>query len=472
MNNPYFDEPLVLVDLETTGANAAFDRITEVGIVQIDERGARVWASLVNPQRTIPPFIQSLTGINDEMVANAPTFAEIAEEVLLKLHGRVFVAHNARFDYGFLKNEFKRLGLPFRSRVLCTVKLSRKLYPAEHKHSLDTLVARHGLLIEGDRHRALTDAILLQQFLDAAQRDHGAPVVREAIADLTRQPALPPAIDPSVIDDIPETPGVYLFYGENDALLYVGKSTSIRKRVLSHFSSDHRANKELQIGQQIRRIDWQETAGELGALLLEMQLIKTRLPLFNQQLRRTRELCAWHLTEVDGSLLPKLVAMDELDLASESLRQQFIFGPFRSKREAQNTLTKIADAHGLCRQLLGLEGKPKSGSGPCFGNQLRQCRGACVGKDPLSLHNARILAALAKHKLALWPYAGPVGLVEGKGESEVMQVVDHWCWLGTVQDVSELAELVANPRPAFDIDTFKLIQTEIKRGRFRVVPLV
>ncbi|GGP26692.1 3'-5' exonuclease family protein [Silvimonas amylolytica] len=471
MNNAYYAEPLVLVDLETTGANATHDRITEIGLVQIDEHGVRSWTCLVNPQKSIPPFIQSLTGISNDMVADAPTFAEVAHDLLGRLAGRVFIAHNARFDYGFLKNEFKRVGISFRAKVLCTVKLSRKLYPAEYKHSLDALVARHGLAMAGDRHRALTDAVLLQQFLDAATQDLGAQAVQAAMADMLRQPALPPGIDPAMVDDLPETVGVYLFYGDNDALLYVGKSTNIRKRVLSHFAADHRAGKEMQLAHQLRRIDWQETAGELGALLLEMQLIKTRTPLMNQQLRRTRELCVWRLDETAaGALVPCLVALEELEPVPTGTRP-FVFGPYRSKREAQNVLTKIVEGNGLCRQVLGLEAKPRSGSGPCFGAQLHQCRGACVGKEPLSVHNARLLAALAKQTLTEWPFPGPVGLREGKHEDAPMQVVDQWCWLGTVNEASELADVLANPRPAFDIDVFKLIKTELKRGHYALVTL-
>ena len=150
-------EPMVFVDLETTGATGTVDRITEIGIVEVNEEGeVREWSSLVNPQTSIPPFIQNLTGISDAMVAEAPTFEELAEEVLMRLHGRLFVAHNARFDYGFLKNEFKRVGVDFKATVLCTVKLSRKLFPQFSKHSLDALIERHGLVCSA-RHRAMGD---------------------------------------------------------------------------------------------------------------------------------------------------------------------------------------------------------------------------------------------------------------------------------------------------------------------------
>lgn len=156
--------PLAFVDLETTGATATADRVTEIGIVEVDEDGSvREWQQLVNPGTRIPPFIEQLTGISNEMVADAPPFAAVADETLRRLEGRLFIAHNARFDYGFLKNEFKRLGIAFRAPVLCTVKLSRTLYPEFHRHNLDSLIERHGLQADA-RHRALADAQLIHQF--------------------------------------------------------------------------------------------------------------------------------------------------------------------------------------------------------------------------------------------------------------------------------------------------------------------
>ena len=157
-----FDK-LVFLDLETTGTNPVSDRITEIGLVEVDADGrATHWSSLVNPGVGIPAFIQSLTGISNDMVRNAPTFDELAPALHDRLQGALFIAHNARFDYGFLRNAFSQAGLPFKSDVLCTVKLSRALYPQERKHNLDTLIERHQLQ-PGGRHRALADADLLWQ---------------------------------------------------------------------------------------------------------------------------------------------------------------------------------------------------------------------------------------------------------------------------------------------------------------------
>src|SRR5450759_799089 len=134
------DCPLAFVDLETTGGTATQDRITEIAIVTFDGNVSASWSQLVNPETWIPSHIEHLTGISNAMVADAPRFDEIANEVLERLDGHLFVAHNARFDYGFLKNEFKRVGIDFRSPVLCTVKLSRKLYPEHQRHNLDSLI--------------------------------------------------------------------------------------------------------------------------------------------------------------------------------------------------------------------------------------------------------------------------------------------------------------------------------------------
>src|SRR4051812_6492089 len=161
---------LIFIDLETTGANPAVDRITEIGIIEVEGECITRWSTLVNPGLSIPPFIQNLTGISNEMVRDAPTFGTVSEELLARLEGGIFIAHNARFDYGFLRNAFKEIGHTLRCDVLCTVKLSRKLFPQEAKHNLDALTARHNLITEV-RHRALADADLLWQFWNKIQEE-------------------------------------------------------------------------------------------------------------------------------------------------------------------------------------------------------------------------------------------------------------------------------------------------------------
>src|SRR5258706_433467 len=292
-----FAPAVAFVDLETTGTAAAEDRITEVGIVRVDD-GARVseWSTLVDPECSIPPEIQGLTGITNAMVAGAPTFRQIADEIAGRIEGCVFVAHNARFDYGFLKHEFGRLGRAFTAKVLCTVKLSRRLYPEAGRHSLDAVIARHSLA-GADRHRALGDARILWQFVQALYRDKPVAEVDATVDRILRVPSLPPQLPADVLDTIPEAPGVYRFYGLNALPLYVGKSINLRARIAAHFSSDYRSANDLRLSAEITRIEIEETAGELGALLRESQLVKTLLPAYNQRLRRRTEMVALAVAE-------------------------------------------------------------------------------------------------------------------------------------------------------------------------------
>ena len=448
--------PLAFVDLETTGATATADRITEIGIIEVDAEGVREWSTLVNPGTPISSFIESLTGINNAMVADAPPFENVADEVLERLAGRLFIAHNARFDYGFLKNEFKRTGHDFRATVLCTVKLSRKLFPQHARHNLDSLVARHGLLVS-ERHRALGDARLIHQFWQQLRADIAPDLLEATVAKLTARPSLPPNLDAGAIDQLPEGPGVYLFFGENDLPLYVGKSTGIRKRVLAHFAADHATAKEMALAQQVRRIDCIPTGGEIGALLKEAALIKAMQPIHNRSLRRNDELCFWQLVEAhQGEWRPQLVLARDLPAQEENL-----FGPFKTAREAKRVLQELARNHHLCHALLDLE-KVKPGK-PCFAHQLQQCKGACVGKEPVSFHSARLMAALGKLRVAPWPFTGPAWLREG----DELHLLHRWRHLGTVSNDADMQDLLQAALPPFDQDSYRILL----KVRDRMAPL-
>lgn len=452
---------MVFVDLETTGATGTVDRITEIGIVEVNEEGeVREWSSLVNPQTPIPAFIQGLTGITNEMVASAPTFAQLADEVLLRLHGRLFVAHNARFDYGFLKNEFKRLGLDFTASVLCTVKLSRQLYPQHSKHNLDALVARHGLHMPA-RHRALADAAVLWQFWQVLQRQFAPEQLQQAVSQLTGRSSWPIHLDPALLDVLPEHHGVYLFYGDNDLPLYIGKANNLRQRVLSHFSADHRASKEMNLSQQVRRVEWIETEGEMGALLKEAQLIKQWQPIHNRRLRRSNELCTWRLIPMrrgdeageageaaeEEGLQPELAWARDLDWG----QQDPVYGLFGSQRDAVKTLREVAESAQLCLATLGLDKVPAGR--PCFGYQVHACSGVCVGQESLAAHSARLQTVLSDWRVKAWPFDGPVMAREG----DSWHVLDAWCYLGSARNQADVQALLRQGRPAFDKDTYKIL---------------
>jgi DNA polymerase III subunit epsilon len=459
--------PLAIVDLETTGSDPARDRVTEIAVLEAD--GFEVtssWSTLVNPGGRIPGAIQALTGITDDMVAAAPRFGALAAGLLERLAGRVFVAHNARFDYGFLRREFERAGLRFQAKTVCTVRLSRRLYREHERHDLDSLIERHGLRCRA-RHRALGDAEACWHFLQTAAAQHGEEILEVAARQIARQPALPPGLDRAAVDAVPEAPGVYLLYGESGAALYVGKSVNMRSRVLSHFTAGLRSEKAMRLAREVRRIEWQRTAGELGALLREARLVKELAPAYNRQLRPAGGLCGFVF---DGTRL-RLAEADEIDGETLALLR----GLFRSRRAALGALRELADAHGLCLRTLRFE---PAGHGPCFRHQLGRCAGVCAGRESIHLHHARVAAALARFPGAAWPHRGALGVVERDrgGEETEIHVVDRWCYLGTARSDAELGEMLearqgSRSGPRFDYDQYQILARHLGRRGVRTLAL-
>jgi DNA polymerase-3 subunit epsilon len=458
---------LVFVDLETTGGNAAFHRITEVGIVRMkDDRVVEEWSSLVNPECRIPAYIEAFTGITNEMVAGAPRFSDLAALVLEKLRSStlespLFVAHNARFDYSFLRTEFRRLDVHFSAKVLCTVKLSRRLFPEYPRHSLDAVMERHRLTCAA-RHRALGDARVLGDFWSKLRSEISEEKLAAAAQIVIGANRLPAHLPVGLADELPEGPGVYRLFGEGDALLYIGRSHSLRTRILGHFTAENEGPKQQKKAQQTRRIDWLETAGDLGAQLKEAEWIKTQKPLFNKRLKPKSEGFTWQASEHGHGV--RLAALADLDPACRA----GCYGVFQSRKDGCKALTDIARAHSLCLKILGLEtpdeaaaGGPHAGAqverpgASCVGYQTGRCRGACVGKEPLILHDMRLKMALAALKLKPWPFPGRVAIAEGRAD---FHVLDHWVYLGTARSEDELEELRTKaPRTAFDADVYRIL---------------
>ena len=458
--SPYPD--LAFVDIETTGSHFDRDRITEIGIKTLASNELHVWERLIDPQAYIPQNIQKLTGISSAMVQGQPCFAEIAEDLKKELEGKIFVAHNARFDYGFIKASFKRVGIDFRPKVLCTVKLSRLLFPDQSRHNLDTIISAHGLEVSA-RHRALGDADLLLQFWRICESKFGQEKLNEAINQLIGNASLPSSIDQHLIDSIPDGPGCYIFYGENKTPLYIGKSISLRSRVMGHFQGALTQRKEMKLSLQVRDIDWIETSGELSALMLESKLIKERMPSMNIKLRRSKDLCAWSLLEDSaGVLTPTLVTHHHLRPGL----QENLYGLFYSKHEAHLYLKAIAKKYHLCEALLGLEKRIEGKS--CFGYQVKQCGGACLNLTPTSMHNLQLKTAMELFRVQVWPYSGAIAIQEG-GE---MIVLDKWCYLGTAINQDELYELAQSGEAEFDLDIYKIVKKALLGPyKNRVIPI-
>jgi DNA polymerase-3 subunit epsilon len=454
--------PVACVDLETTGGLAAHHRIIEVGIVLLDD-GIVVeeWSTLVNPGLRIPSSIAAFTGIDDAMVAEALPFDEVATEVLRRLEGRLFVAHNARFDYGFLRAEFRRLGVRFSAPVLCTVRLSRMLYTEHPRHNLDALMERFDLTCTA-RHRALGDAQVLPALLAAIERQRGEPAVHEAVIEASREPRLPPHLPPELADDLPDAAGVYLFRDEFDALLYIGRSRNVRSRVFDHFTGGHRSGRHSELTARVRKVEWIETGGELGALLLEKRLLKELEPSGNRPLRSAAGDCVVRLVRSGDGLCPDVVRLDEAILDD----QQPVFGPFRTERDARKALEGKAREARLCLKVLGLE----AGEGSCVGYQLQKCRGACVGLEPRALHDARLQLALASLRLKAWPFRGPIGIRERAPHARgtCVHVLDRWRHLGTARDEREVDEVLRQAvEPGLDTDGYRIIARALKDVRLQ-----
>jgi excinuclease Cho len=254
-------------------------------------------------------------------------------------------------------------------------------------------------------------------------------------------------IDPQSLAALPRTFGVYIFKGEGTLPLYIGKSVDIRSRVMSHL----RAPDEASMIAQTRRIDFIETAGEIGALLLESRMIKEQNPLFNQRLRRVRTLCSIRLSQTEKGVVPEIVDSKSVSLGSTPE----LYGLFSSSHAANAKLKELAQQQMLCLSVLGLEKTSKRG---CFGLQIKTCLGACVGKEDRQAHDERLFTALIDSQVEVWPFAGPVDLIEESDGWVQRHRVNNWCYLGTQCSKTQGKSNLSYWKPHdFDLDSYKIL---------------
>ena len=263
-------------------------------------------------------------------------------------------------------------------------------------------------------------------------------------------------IDQASLAALPRSPGVYIFKGEGTLPLYIGKSVDIRTRVHSHL----RARDEVRMIAQSRKVEFIETAGEIGALLLEARLIKQQSPLFNIRLRRLRNLCSIQLSKhSDFSVTPEIVSgHDVCPGEAENL-----YGLFCSVHAAQKKLRELAGTHQLCLGLIGLEKISKRG---CFGLQIKTCLGACVGQEDRSEHDLRLLNALDALRVHAWPYRGAVDLIEQQGDWIQKHRVQNWRYLGSW--CSKTNQRTQFEQHEFDLDTYKILVKPVMLGTVRI----
>ena len=363
-----------IIDIETTGGSAVYERITEIAVFIYDgEKVVDQFTSLVNPGRPIPYYITKLTGISDHMVENAPAFEQLASKIDEITRGCFFVAHNVSFDYNFVKEEFRRIGIKYERRTLCTVRLSRKLIPGKRSYSLGNLCQEIGINVK-DRHRASGDAqatVKLFALLLTVDPSLANQVVQK----------LPNEMPQQLLDRLPESTGIYYFYDENNDLIYIGKSINIREKVLSHFY--HRSGKKAQeMKMKIHNIDFELTGSDLVAQLKEADEIKQNKPIYNKSQRQTATMYGiGSAMDENGCQSLKVIknATDHIPHAS-----------FSSKAIAQQELETLTEKYFLCRKINGLY----ETTGACLQHGLGICLGACIGKEEPDSYNRRTREAV------------------------------------------------------------------------------
>ena len=269
-----------IVDVETTGANRQGQKITEIAIIKTDgEKVIEEFSTLINPERRIPIRITYLTGITNEMVQDAPKFYEVAKRIIEMTEDCVFVAHNVFFDYQFIQREFNDLGFQFRKKLFCTVKNARLAFPGLKSYSLKNLSAHFKIELK-NHHRAMSDTRAAYELFKKIQKKSSAPYFQQG--------PTPSKLEDDKYANLPEDCGVYYFYNEKHELLYIGKSTNIKKRVKSHFRLDLKRKKDIELKGQIAHIDYQIYPHDIVAKIIESMEIKKHRPRFNTALKRNR----------------------------------------------------------------------------------------------------------------------------------------------------------------------------------------
>lgn len=450
-----FEYPVVFVDIETTGGGYRNSRVLEVAAIRYEEgRVTREFSTLLDPEAHIPASITTLTGITANDVIGAPTFADIADELAEVIEGAVFIAHNVRFDYTFLKHEFALVGMNFSPKLLCTVRLSRVLYRQQKGHSLAKLIERHNIPVQA-RHRALDDAAAMMYFTQLAFDEHGPELFNDAVRHQLKTQYLPPHLDMEELNAIGNIPGVYIFRDESHQPLYVGKSVSLKKRVLSHFQDV--SSREVKISQQVHHVETIPTGSELAALVLESKLVKELQPVFNRMLRRVSSYAMLIANEIDGyrAMTIKQGAIDtETDL-------ERIYGLYETRTKAKKRLDEITRQFQLCPKLMGLE----KTTAACFSYSLGRCKGACIGKESAELYDRRFELAFQPNRLESWPYESSIAVpVNDRGERVI---VNNWTILGYVNEQGEAVFEAA--QPTFDLDEYKIIQRFVRENSLFVV---
>jgi len=382
-----------VVDIETTGSYAANNGITELAIVLHDGKSViRRFETLVNPMRSIPRYVQALTGITDEMTSGAPQFKDIAPTVFEYLNEAVFIAHNVNFDYSFLKYELAACGYDLTTKKLCTVRLGRKVFPGMPSYSLGNLCRQLDIII-ANRHRAGGDADatvkLFEKILDKDTQGH----VQAMLRGRNKEQYLPPNLPAAQIDQLPYTPGVYYFHDQKGKVIYVGKAKNVKNRVRSHFSNNNTHHQKQEFLRNIYSITWQDCGTELMAYLLECIEIKRLWPKYNRSLKRFEQTFGLYVYEdLNGYL--------RLVIEKRKRHIQPIYS-FSLIVEGRTLLRRLVNQFNLCPKLCFIQ----TDQDRCEGVKEGYCLGACEHKETSTQYNERLNLAIGSLRESLPSFA-------------------------------------------------------------------
>ncbi len=375
------DVKFAITDIETTGSGIKGNKITEICIIIVlNGEIIEEYSSLVNPSQSIPLYIESLTGINDEMVSGAPQFSEIADEVEKITTDCIFVAHNVNFDYNIIRSEFTNIGRDFKRKRLCTVRLAKKLIPGLFSYSLGNICTSINIP-HLDRHRAKGDCeatvILFNRCLSL---DPDFEVVNKLLNQRTAASYLPPNFKSSDFEKLPTSTGVYFFKDKDGVPLYIGKAKNIKSRIKSHFQE--RSNRKYKLMQATYSIDYELTGNELLALLRESELILKYFPKFNKAQKKVAR--PYTLTSYHNQKGIEQFALHKNKIAPVSWLK------FYTRDEAIKFLEFLCEEFGLCPKYCGLQ----TGVKHCDHYKIHTCSGACKDEINASEYNERVSRAI------------------------------------------------------------------------------
>ncbi len=375
-----------IVDIETTGGNFKNGRITEIAIYRHDgEKIVDEFVSLVNPECYIPEYITQLTGISNQMVQKAPSFPQIARRILEITDDAVFVAHNATFDYNFIRAEFSSLGYDFVRPNLCTVKMSRKLLPGHASYSLGNLTQALGITIQG-RHRAGGDAFATVQLFDILLRKNGGLFLKDDPYQEFCFDSLHPALNPDQLKSLPPQGGIFYLYNENGDVLSVGQASNLRQQVMLLLAGV-KGSKNTELRRSVADFSFKRIGSKLVLGLMEIVEKQALKPILEKGAKSK----GWGVFCYQDQKGYRRLFCSALNGRTDAL------AIFTTAAAARKGLTEWCSRYHLCQQLCGLS----DGEHGCFQYQIKLCHGACVGQESADDYNLRVGELLASQSMGL-----------------------------------------------------------------------